>query len=118
MDQDVLQTLIAQALQSNDLVEATPQHISLRLLVLTFASTFPTIAVVWSTILDLLSSPPEAGFIRLMREEILCVKNDGGPLSSWTLEELDRLWCLDSAIKETMRLWSPLQFAATRRVRI
>ncbi|KAI9692838.1 MAG: hypothetical protein M1822_004832 [Bathelium mastoideum] len=113
---DVLQALVYRAIEDPDPAEGTPRQISIRLLVLTFATIFPAFSMVWNTVLDLVSAPQEARFIEGIREEIARVKGHGQPLSSWTLSELDSLWRLDSALKESMRRWSPLQFAATRAV--
>jgi hypothetical protein len=111
---DLLQGLVCRAIQDPDPAERTPKQISIRLLVLTFATIFPTFSMVWNTVLDLICAPDETGFIDGIREDIARVKGHGQPLSSWTLSELDSLWRLDSALKESMRRWSPLQFAATR----
>ncbi|KAI9694233.1 MAG: hypothetical protein M1820_009091 [Bogoriella megaspora] len=113
---DILQALVCRAVQDQDPAERTPRQISIRLLVLIFATIFPSFSMVWNTVLDLVSAPQEAQFIDGIREEIARVKGHGQPLSSWTFSELDRLWRLDSALKESMRRWSPLQFAATRTV--
>ncbi|KAI9654493.1 MAG: hypothetical protein M1821_006583 [Bathelium mastoideum] len=116
LQSDVLQALVYRAIQDPDPAERTPRQISIRLLVLTFATIFPAFSMVWNTVLDLVSAPQEARFIESLREEIARVKGHGQPLSSWTLSELDSLWRLDSALKESMRRWSPLQFAAVRTV--
>lgn len=112
----MLQTLADQAVKSGEALEVSAKTLSIRLLVLNFASIYPSFATVWNTVLALAASSPDKGFIDGIREEIERVKGDG--TDAWTGEELDQLWRLDSAIKESMRTWMPLASGMIRTVRI
>jgi hypothetical protein len=101
-------------LKVGDERETTAKMISLRLMLLNFASIFPTAGVLTNLLLDLNGADPELCYWEGLRAEVEKVQQECGDV--WTEESLARLWKVDSALKETMRKWSVLSYAMPRKV--
>ncbi|KAI1412071.1 cytochrome P450 [Hypoxylon sp. FL1857] len=80
----------------------SPFVISRRMLQVEFAAIHTTVLTGHSLVLDLLSSDPSKGFLEAIREEMTTVLREEG--GKWTKQGLSRLYCTDSAIRESMRL--------------
>lgn len=101
-------------LKTGDEREMTAKMISLRLMLLNFASIFPTAGVLTNLLLDLSGADPELCYWEGLRAEVEKVRQECGDV--WTEQSLARLWRVDSALKETMRKWSVLSYAMPRKV--
>jgi hypothetical protein len=88
--------------------------ISLRLMILNFASIFSTAGVLTNLLLDLSGADPDSCYWEGLRAEVEKVRQECGDV--WTEESLARLWKVDSALKETMRKWSVLSYGMPRKV--
>jgi len=88
--------------------------ISLRLMLLNFASIFSSAGVLTNLLLDLSGADPELCYWEALRAEVEKVQQECGDI--WTEESLARLWKVDSALKETMRRWSVPSFGMPRKV--
>ena len=94
--------------------ERTAKMISLRLMLLNFASIFSTAGVLTNLLLDLSGADPDLCYWEGLRAEVEKVQQECGDV--WTEESLARLWKVDSALKETMRKWSVLSYGMPRKV--
>jgi hypothetical protein len=101
-------------LKVGDEREMTAKMTSLRLMLLNFASIFPTAGVLTNLLLDLSGADPELCYWEGLRAEIEKVQQECGDV--WAEESLARLWKVDSALKETMRKWSVLSYGLPRKV--
>jgi cytochrome P450 len=100
--EDFITWTIRTALQDKNEFELDPVVISKRIMPLEFAATHTTSMTGLGIILDLLSSDPALGYLEGIREEAARVlKEEGG---HWTKNGLARLFRLDSAIRESMRV--------------
>jgi hypothetical protein len=88
--------------------------ISLRLMLLNFASIFSSAGVLTNLLLDLSGADPDLCYWEALRAEVEKVQQECGDV--WTEESLARLWKVDSALKETMRRWSVPSFGMPRKV--
>src|SRR5271154_4081750 len=88
--------------------------ISLRLMLLNFASIFTSAGVLTNLLLDLSGADPDLCFWEGLRAEVEKVQQECGGV--WTEESLARLWKVDSALKETMRKWSVSSYGLPRKV--
>jgi cytochrome P450 len=82
--------------------ELDPYVISKRLLPIEFAAIHTTVITGHNVILDLMSSDPERGYIPAIREEASRVLAEES--GAWSKASLSRLYKVDSAIRESMRL--------------
>ena len=86
----------------NPELEMTPKMIWLRIVGVIFTSLHTTSFTATNFILDLASSPPERGYIEVLRQEAeQALAEEGG---KWTKAGLAKLVHMDSAIRESMRL--------------
>ncbi|PTU19522.1 hypothetical protein P175DRAFT_0533961 [Aspergillus ochraceoroseus IBT 24754] len=111
---DYLDYQIEHSLNSKDTIEQTPRQISLRLMVLNFATIFPASAMMTNVLLDLASQDRGASYIPSLREEIHRV----GAIENqvWNERALDKLHRMDGVIKESFRMCGPLCYALPRKV--
>ena len=101
-------------LKMGDEKEKTVGMITLRLMLLNFASIFSTAGVLTNLLLDLSGADPDLCYWEGLRAEVEKVQQECGGV--WTEESLARLWKVDSALKETMRKWSVSSFGMPRKV--
>ncbi|KKK23950.1 hypothetical protein ARAM_003428 [Aspergillus rambellii] len=113
---DYLDYQIEHSLNSKDTIEQTPRQISLRLMVLNFATIFPASAMMTNVLLDLASQDRGASYIPSLREEIHRV----GAIENqvWNERALDKLHRMDGVIKESFRMCGPLCYALPRKVSV
>nr|AMM63168.1 AniF2 [Aspergillus nidulans NRRL 8112] len=98
---DVLQWLIEAALQRNDAAELDPLLLTQRLLMLNFVSIETTSMAIAHAIADLYGSPDAESFVAGLQEECERVLPHE---ELWTKAQLDKLVCIDSTIRESMRV--------------
>ena len=99
---DFLTWQIRDALKRGEPTEMTPEMISHRVLVVNFAAIHTSTFTVTNTLIDLISSPPEKGYLAGIREEAQRVLEEGNGV--WTKAGLAKMIRVDSAIRESMRL--------------
>jgi len=82
--------------------QQTPDALASLLLPISLAAVQVTSAVTTHLLFDLYSFPDSASLIPELRHEVLeALKAEGG---AWTMNGLNRMVKLDSAVKESMRL--------------
>lgn len=99
---DFMTWLIRDALKRGDQVELKPEILALRVLVVNFAAIHTSTFTVTNTLIDLIASPPEMGFLDGIREEAERVLKESNGV--WTKAGLAKMIRVDSAIRESMRL--------------
>jgi cytochrome P450 len=99
---DYISWHIAVARSEGNAVELHPTRIAQRLIPLNFAAIHTTGMTALNLFLDILSSDAEYGTLALLTEEVRQVYAEEG--GRWTKAALGRLYRLDSAIRESMRV--------------
>jgi cytochrome P450 len=85
-------------------LERTPDVITRRLIVLNFASMHATIVTITNLLFDIACHPESLTIQRVLREEITEARaNNVG--KEWSRASLAQMVKVDSAIRESMRLW-------------
>lgn len=112
--EDFITWTIRIAKQDKNQAELDPEVISKRIMPMEFAATHTTSMTGHSVILDLLSSDLTLGYLEGIREEAARVLREEG--GHWTKNGLTRLFRLDSAIRESMRVSSFAQTLVERKV--
>jgi cytochrome P450 len=112
--EDFITWTIRIAKQDKNEFESSPEVISKRIMPLEFAATHTTSLTGHGVILDLLSSDPALGYLEGIREEAARVLQEEG--GHWTKSGLARLFKLDSAIRESMRVSNFAQTLVERKV--
>jgi cytochrome P450 len=112
--EDFITWTIRIAKQDKNEFESSPEVISKRIMPLEFAATHTTSLTGHGVVLDLLSSDPALGYLEGIREEAARVLQEEG--GHWTKSGLARLFRLDSAIRESMRVSNFAQTLVERKV--
>ena len=81
---------------------------------LNFASIFPSTNIMTNVLLDLAAAG--TSYLQGLREEVERVGASHDQI--WNKQTLEELWRVDSAIKESLRMWSPLGYALPRQVKV
>ncbi|KAI1339296.1 cytochrome P450 [Xylariaceae sp. FL0016] len=102
---DALQCIIEECARSGDDNELTVTNITKRLLVMKVMLTFGAAYTFASCILDLYSSNSKEDFVAGLREECDCIEREFDGLSDKAAT--DRLYRVDSAVRESLRLSPP-----------
>ncbi|KAG6265049.1 hypothetical protein E4U48_006085 [Claviceps purpurea] len=103
-DQDILQFMMEHATG----MERTPENLAQRMLILSLASIHTTALTMTHAIYDLCAHP---GYLEPLRQEMTTALADGG----WQKTTLNRLYKLDSLLKESQRL-SPVFLLTFNRI--
>lgn len=101
---DLLQWIIQRAYQFEDSKEHATDLICKRFAITCFAAIHTTGLTSTNVLFDLLSSDPKQGVLEKIRAEITQIQLLEGP--RWTKASIAKLFNLDSAIRESMRLHS------------
>jgi cytochrome P450 len=104
MHNDYVQWALRYAYSSNNPLERTPEMMTQRLTVLNFAATHSTVLTITNILFDIASSPSSAVIQQTLREEISDVMSKN-PGKEWTKASLAQMLRLDSAVRESLRLW-------------
>ena len=113
---DFLQWMIRRSLGSDDYVEATPERIALRLLVVNFGAIHTSTLSITNAIFDLLASDPNLGLIEQLREETKIVLEE--EKGAWNKRSLATMYKIDSVLRESSRLGSFVVTGLARRVEL
>ena len=85
-------------------VEREPQILATRLAIVNFAANHSSTITATQAIFDIFSTDPAEGYIDLLRaESVRATADDSG---KWTKAALEKLKCMDSAIRESQRMSS------------
>ncbi|EJD52358.1 cytochrome P450 [Auricularia subglabra TFB-10046 SS5] len=103
---------LARAEGRTDELDAT--RIAQRLMPINFAAIHTTVLTAHGTLLDLVSSDPSHGFLDGLREEARRVYDEEG--GRWSKNGLGRLYRVDSALREGMRVSTFAQTLVGRKV--
>ncbi|KAE9985419.1 hypothetical protein EG327_004712 [Venturia inaequalis] len=101
---DYIQWALHDAFSHDDLEERTPEMITKRLAVLSFALIQSSVITITNAIFDIACSPISADIQQSLREEIQRVMADS-PGKEWEKGSLAKMTRLDSTFRESMRLW-------------
>jgi cytochrome P450 len=112
--EDFLTWSIRLAQQEQRPSELHPEMIAKRIMPIEFAATHTTTVTGHGVVLDLLASDPALGYLDSIREEAARVLREEG--GHWTKNGLARLYRLDSAIRESMRVSNFAQTLVERKV--
>ena len=112
--EDFITWTVRTAKQDKNQIELQPEVISKRIMPLEFAATHTTSLTGHGVILDILSSDPALGYLDGIREEAARVLREEG--GHWTKNGLARMFRLDSAIRESMRISNFAQTLVERKV--
>lgn len=104
MHNDYVQWALHDAFSHHDPVERTPEMITKRLTVLSFATIQSSVITITNALFDIASSPSSVKIQRCLREEVERVSPKGS-VGSWNGAKLARMVRVDSALRESMRLW-------------
>jgi cytochrome P450 len=100
------------ALKSGKPDELTPKLLSLRYMTTNFAAIHTTALTSTNVLLDLAHSPPAV--LDSIREEVTRLWHEAG--GTWTKQSYGRMWRVDSAIRESIRLHNFVNWGLTRKV--
>ncbi|KAF1989191.1 cytochrome P450 [Aulographum hederae CBS 113979] len=101
---DYIQWALHDAYSHDDPEERTPELISKRLAVLSFAAIQSSIITITNTLFDIAASPDALSIQSALREETASKTQDSSNFA-WVRSDLRKLIRIDSAIRESMRLW-------------
>ncbi|KAF2097882.1 cytochrome P450 [Rhizodiscina lignyota] len=101
---DYIQWALHDAFSHDDPQERTPQMITKRLSVLSFAAIQSSVITITNALFDIASSPSCADIQQSLRDEVKTV-TASQPSEEWTRANLAKMHRLDSALRESMRLW-------------
>lgn len=101
---DYIQWALHDAFSHDDVEERTPEMITKRLSVLSFALIQSSVITITNALFDIACSPKSAEIQQSLREEIQRVTADN-PGKEWEKGSLAKMIRLDSTFRESMRLW-------------
>ncbi|KAF2672428.1 cytochrome P450 [Microthyrium microscopicum] len=101
---DYVQWAMHDAYSHNDPLEYTPEMITKRLTVLSFAAIQSSVITISNIVFDLAASSQSIEYQAGLRDEVRQVTSQYGS-KAWTRAGLLQMLRLDSALKESMRLW-------------
>ena len=111
---DFLQWLIKYAQEKLPPSELTPRIIAGRLLALNFAAIHTSTFSITNAIFDLLSTDPSLDYMGQLREEAAAILAEENGV--WTKRGLGKMYKIDSAIRESLRVRSFLSAGLVRKV--
>ena len=100
---DYVQWALHYAFASKDPLERTPELIMKRLAALGFAATHSPSVFISNVIFDIISSPSAKYLQQVIRNEVYEVTSRH-PGKEWTKASLSQMTCIDSMIRESLRL--------------
>ena len=111
---DFITWAIQDAQDAPDGKKHTPEFISYRIIDVNFAAIHTSTFTITNVLFDLVSSPPEKGFLAGIREEAERVLREEN--GQWTKAGLSKMVRIDSAIRESMRYSGIFSRGAIRKV--
>lgn len=101
---DYVEWALHDAYSHSDLQERTPEMITKRLSVLSFAAIQSSVITITNVLFDIASSPSCADIQQSLRDEVkqVTAEHQG---TEWTRASLACMHRVDSALRESMRLW-------------
>jgi cytochrome P450 len=112
---DYIQWALHYAFSHDDPAERTPEMITKRLTVLSFAAIQSSVITITNVMFDIASSPRCESIQASIREEIVSVTNEKSG-EEWKKASLAGMIRLDSAIRESMRLWGFISRGVMKKV--
>jgi cytochrome P450 len=112
---DYIQWSLLDAFSNEDPAERTPEMITKRLAVLSFAAIQSSVITITNIVFDIASSPHATDLQAALREEVSTVTAERGD-QSWTRAGLALMPKIDSALRESMRLWGFISRGVMKKV--
>lgn len=112
---DYIQWALHDAFSHDDPAERTPDMITKRLTVLSFAAIQSSVITITNALFDIASSPRCGEFQDTIREEIVSATN-ANKGREWKKGSLASMIKLDSALRESMRLWGFISRGVMKKV--
>lgn len=114
---DYVHWALGHAFSQNDPIERTPEMITRRLAVLTFGAIQSSVITITNALFDIASSPSSNEIQHELREEVerLSTKCSVG---IWKRANLAKMIRIDSALRESMRLWGFLSRGVMKMVMV
>ena len=112
---DYIQWALHDAFSNDDPAERTPEMITKRLAVLSFAAIQSSVITITNAIFDIASSPRSVEFQHALREEVREVTSERKG-QEWKRSSLLSMVRIDSALRESMRLWGFISRGVMKKV--
>jgi hypothetical protein len=113
---DYIQWALHDAFSHDDPTDRTPEMITQRLTVLSFAAIQSSVITITNALFDIASSPKSREFQQAMREEVQSVTLQKPESEQWRRSNLTLMVQIDSALKESMRLWGFISRGVMKKV--
>lgn len=113
---DYIQWALHDAFSHDDPTDRTPEMIAQRLTVLSFAAIQSSVITITNALFDIASSPRSREFQQMMREEVRNVTSQKPESEQWRRTNLALMVRIDSALKESMRLWGFISRGVMKKV--
>ena len=113
---DYIQWALHDAFSHDDPNERTPEMITKRLTVLSFAAIQSSVITITNALFDIASSPRCAEFQQALREEVADVTSCRDDGQKWSRASLASMVRVDSALRESMRLWGFISRGVMKKV--
>lgn len=113
---DYIQWALHDAFSHDDPAERTPEMITKRLAVLSFAAIHSSVITITNVLFDIASSPRSEEFQQAMREEVRDVTSRHSESQQWERASLASMVRIDSALMESMRLWGFLSRGVMKKI--
>ena len=113
---DYIQWALHDAFSHDDPAERTPEMISKRLTVLSFAGIQSSVITITNALFDIASSPQSQGIQQALREDVQEVLAEKGRYHAWRRIGLASMTRIDSALRESMRLWGFISRGVMKKV--
>jgi cytochrome P450 len=112
---DYIQWALHDAFSNDDPAERTPEMITKRLAVLSFAAIQSSVITITNAVFDISSSPRSDEVQQALREEVQDVTSERKG-QEWKRSSLASMIRLDSALRESMRLWGFISRGVMKKV--
>lgn len=113
---DYIQWALHDAFSHDDPAERTPEMITKRLTVLSFAAIQSSVITITNALFDIASSPRSDEIQQALREEVEQVLTQKGKSETWKRGGLAAMIRIDSALRESMRLWGFISRGVMKKV--
>lgn len=113
---DYIQWALHDAFSHDDPAERTPEMITKRLTVLSFAAIQSSVITITNALFDIASSPRSEEIQQALRAEVQEVLSQKGKTEIWKRAGLASMTRIDSALRESMRLWGFISRGVMKKV--
>jgi cytochrome P450 len=113
---DYIQWALHDAFSHDDPAERTPEMITKRLTVLSFAAIQSSVITITNALFDIASSPRSEEIQQALRAEVQEVVSRKGKAQTWKRAGLVSMTRIDSALRESMRVWGFISRGVMKKV--